>query len=215
MENYIVVLFKNKKRKRILKKFVRYSKAKSYFDNLIEKSNEVLFEVITENAKQVKYELGIVELSSKQLIPIYMTDDMGRNIKVKLDESDKTLFQIKPYKKEELIYDLKKNKKISTDNLIKSYLKGDGIKMISSLNNKIIIQHEETINIFSLKNESESSRFLDCLSNHFFKIKRGDCLFVKDYSTPQKKYLYELLETNGYDKKILYRKFTTYSPRSK
>ena len=66
-----------------------------------------------------------------------------------------------------------------------------------------------------LKNPEEASRFIDSISNHFFKIKRADCLFVKDYSTPQKKYLFDLLEKNGIDKKILYRKFTTFPPPSK
>jgi hypothetical protein len=139
-----------------------------------------------------------------------MTDDMGRNIRVKLEDDNMTLFQIKQYRKEELIFDVSKNKKITTNELISQYLKGDGLKMISSLNNKIIIQKDEVINLFSLKNESESSRFIDCLSLHFFKIKRGDCLFIKDTSSAQKKYLYNLLESNGIDKKLLYRKFTTY-----
>ena len=94
--------------------------------------------------------------------------------------------------------------------IISQYLKSDGLKMISSLNNKIIVQKDDVINLFSLKNEFESSRFIDCLSLHFFKIKRGDCLFIKDTSSAQKKYLYNLLESNGIDKKLLYRKFTTY-----
>ena len=74
---------------------------------------------------------------------------------------------------------------------------------------------DEDIKLFSLKNEKESSRFIDCLSLYFFKINRSDCLFIKDYSSPQRKYLYSLLESNGFDKKILYRKFTTYPSRLK
>ena len=42
MENYLVVLFKNKKRKKIIKKFVTLSRAKTFYDNLIKKSNEVI-----------------------------------------------------------------------------------------------------------------------------------------------------------------------------
>ncbi len=105
-------------------------------------------------------------------------------------------------------------KKITTQAFIKKYLKGDGLKMISVLNNKIVLQEDEKIHLFTLKSESESSRFVDNLSSHFFKIKRGDCLFVKDYSTAQRKSLYTLLESAGIDKKILYRKFTTL-PQSK
>lgn len=214
MENYIVVLFKNKKKKRIIKKFITFSRAKQFYEKLIKESNEVLFEIKVEAGKECNYELGIVEMSSKQLVPVYMTDEFGRNVKVKLDEDGMTLFKIQPYKKEETIYDIKEGKKITMSDLIKKYMKGDGLKMISVLNNKIVLQEDEKIHLFTLKSESESSRFIDSMSLHFFKIKRGDCLFVKDYSTAQRKYLYSLLESNGIDKKILYRKFTTL-PRSK
>lgn len=212
MENYLVVLFKNKKKKRIIKKFITLSKAKTFFDKKIKESDEVIFDVKIESGKPCSYELGLVELTSKQLVPVYITDEMGRNVKVKLEDDGMTLFQINPCKKEEKIFDLQKNKKIKTQDLIKTYLKGDGIKMISSINNKIIIQKETDLWIFSLKNESESQRFIDCLTFHFFKIKRGDCILVKDTSMAQKKYLYNLIEERGIDKKIFYRKFTTYPP---
>ncbi len=214
MENYIVVLFKNKKKKRIIKKFITFSRAKQFYEKLIKESNEVLFEIRVEGGKECNYEIGIVEMSSKQLVPVYMTDEFGRSVKVKLDEDGMTLFKIQPYKKEETIYDIKERKKITMSDLIKRYMKGDGLKMLSVLNNKVVLQEDEKIHLFTLKSESESSRFIDCMSLHFFKIKRGDCLFVKDYSTAQRKYLYSLLESNGIDKKILYRKFTTL-PQSK
>ena len=210
MSNYLVVLFKNKKKKKIIKKFVTLSRAKNYFEELINKSNEVIFEVLVENGKDCKFELALIEMSSNQNAPVYMTDDFGRNVKVKLEENNMSISSIKPYKEEDLIYDVGNKKKITTQEFIKRYLKGDGLKMISVLNNKIILQRDEKIDLFSLKNESECSRFIDCLSSYFFKIKRGDCLFIKDYSSPQRKYLYELLESNGFDKKVLYRKFTTY-----
>ena len=212
MVNYLVVLFKNKNRKKIINKFVTFSRAKQYYDNLLKESNEVLFNVEVENGIETRYELGLIELSDNQLIPVYMTDEYGRSSKVKLEGDGMTLFNIGFYKKEEKIYDLTRNKKITTQQLIKTYLKGDGLKMISSLNNKIIVQEDEKINLFTLKSESESSRFIDCLSSHFFKIKRGDCLFVKDNSSAQRKYLFNLLESYGIDKKILYRKFTSLPP---
>ena len=210
MSNYLVVLFKNKKKKKIIKKFVTLSRAKNYFDGLIEKSNEVIFEVLVENGKECKFELGLISLSSNQSSPVYMTDEFGRSIKVKLEENGMSILHLKPFRDEDLIYDVKNKKKITTQEFIKRYLKGDGLKMVSVLNNKVILQRDEKIDLFSLKNEYECSRFVECLSSYFFKIKRGDCLFIKDCSSPQRKYLYELLESNGFDKKVLYRKFTTY-----
>ena len=210
MSNYLVVLFKNKKKKKIIKKFITLSRAKNYFDGLIEKSNEVIFEVLVENGKECKFELGLISLSVNQSSPVYMTDEFGRSIKVKLEENGMSILHLKPFRDEDLIYDVKNKKKITTQEFIKRYLKGDGLKMVSVLNNKVILQRDEKIDLFSLKNESECSRFVECLSSYFFKIKRGDCLFIKDCSSPQRKYLYELLESNGFDKKVLYRKFTTY-----
>jgi len=209
MVNYLVVLFKNKKRKKIINKLVTFSRAKQYYDKLLKESNDVIFNVEIENGLDTRYELGLIELSDNQLIPVYMTDEYGRSSKVKLEGDGMTLFNIGYYKKEERIYDLTKNKKITTQQLIKTYLKGDGLKMISSLNNKIIVQEDEKINLFTLKSEFESLRFIDSLSSYFFKIKRGDCLFVKDHSSAQRKYLFSMLESYGIDKKILYRKFTS------
>jgi hypothetical protein len=215
MENYLVVLFKNKKRKRIIKKFVTLSRAKLFFNKLMNESDEVIFDVVIENASDCKFELGLIEMATNQSAPVYITDEYGRNIRVMLEDDGMSILQIKPYREEELIFDVQKKKKITTKELIKTYLKTDGLKMISVLNNKIVVQKDEDIKLFSLKNENESSRFIDCLSSHFFKIKRGDCLFIKDYSSPQRKYLYSLLESNGFDKKVLYRKFTTYPSRPK
>jgi len=208
----MVVLFKNKTKKKIIKKFITFKRAKSFYDNLVKESNDVIFNVEVETGKECKYEIGLVEMSSKQLVPVYMTDEFGRSIKVKLNEDGMTLFQINSYKKEELIYDIKDGKKITVQELIKKYLRGDGLKMVSVLNNKIVVQEEEKINLFTLKSEKESSRLVDCLSLYFFKIKRGDCLFIKDYSSTQRKYLYTLLESNGFSKRVLYRKFT-YQPQ--
>lgn len=210
MANYLVVLFKNKKRKRIIKKFVTLSRAKNLYKQLLNESKDVIFDVLVENAKECKFELGLIENKTNQSAPVYMTDEQGRNVKVKLEDIGMSLLEISPYREEELIYDVQKKIKITSQELIKKYFKGDGLKMLSVLNNKVIFQKDEEIYLFSLKNESECSRFVDSLSSHFFKIKRGDCLFVKDYSSAQRKYLYNLLESNGFDKKVLYRKFTTY-----
>ena len=210
MENYLIVLFKNKVRHKILKKYITFKKAKNYFDKLKKGTEDVVFEKLIVNGVETKFEIGLVEKSSIQLVPVYMTDEMGRNVKVKLQNDGMTLIEISNFKSEEELFDVQLNTKINTQELIKKYLKKDGVKMISSLNNKVIIQNENELYLFSTKNPSESERFLDCLSNHFYKIKRRDCLFVKDVSPAQKKYLYSLLESKGFDKKILYRKFTTF-----
>lgn len=210
MSNYAVVIFKNKSLKKILKEFITFEKAKSYFEDLKKKSDEVLFDVIFENGKSCRYEIALIENSNSKLIPVYLTDEMGRSQKVKLAESGKTISEISLYKKEEKIFDLSKNKKIFTQEFIKNYIKGDNVKLVSCLNNKIIVQNDDEFKLFSLKNELEVGRFLDFLTSYLQKKQRKDCLIVKDTSTAQKKYLLELLSSKGFDKKVLYRKNTTH-----
>lgn len=210
MENYLIVLFKNKVRHKILKKYITFKRAKNYFENLKKENEDVIFEKLIVNGNDSTFEVGLVEKSNNQLVPVYITDEMGRNVKVKLENEGMTLIEISIFKVEEEIFDLQQGLRIRTKDLIKKYLKSDGVKMISSLNNKIIVQSEDEIYLFSTKNSSESERFLDCLSNFFYRIKRRDCLFVKDISKAQKKYLYSILESKGFDKKVLYRKFTTF-----
>lgn len=210
MENYLIVLFKNKVRYKILKKYITFKKAKKYFEGLKKESQEVIFDKLIVDGHETNFEVGLVEKSSAQLVPVYITDEMGRNVRVKLENEGMTLIEISTYKIEEELFDIQQNRKIGTNELIKKYLKSDGVKMISSLNNKIVIQNDDEVYLFSTKNSTESERFLNCLSTYFYSIKRKDCLFIKDVSTPQKKYLYSFLESKGFDKKILYRKFTTY-----
>lgn len=210
MSNYSVVIFKNRALKKILKEFVTFKKAKTFFDTQKKESDEVLFDVTYENGNPCRYELALIENSNSKLIPVYLTDEMGRNKKVKLEQSGKTISEISLYRKEEKFFDINEEKKISTEELIKKYLKGEGVKVISSLNNKLIIQNDDDYKMFSFKNEIDVMRFLDFLTIFFQKNKRKDCLIVKDTSVAQKKYLLKILSEKGFDKKILYRKTTTH-----
>ena len=92
----------------------------------------------------------------------------------------------------------------------KKYLTKDGLKMLSILNNKVVLQHDENTYLFSLKNEKDSDRFLLSLENYFLSINRNDVLIVRNVSSPNKKYLYKILEEKGFDKRFLYRKTTTH-----
>jgi hypothetical protein len=82
--------------------------------------------------------------------------------------------------------------------------------LVSKLNNKIVVQNEDNVNLFTMKNELDAQRLIENLTQRFIKLKRGDCMFVLDVSSPQRKYLYKLLIDKGYDVNYLYRKETTY-----
>lgn len=214
MQNYLVLLFKNKKKNKIIKKFVSLTRAKTFFEKVKKNSDDVIFDVKIENGIEVSYELCLMRIGDTDFNPVYKKDDIGRNVRVVLEDDGMTMINIYDFKKEEKIFDLQIEKRITLNEFVKSYLRKNELKVVSILNNKIIVQQDDKVFIFSTKNENESIRFVDCLSSLFITQKRTDCIFVTDTSTPQKKYLMKILTDYGFDDKILYRTHTTY-PRRK
>jgi hypothetical protein len=212
--NYQIVLFKNKTKKKIIKKFITHKRANNYFDSLMDESDSVIFDKKYENGVECSYELALLEKTSGTFLPIFLKDEYGRKVKVNLDDDDFTILKIMKFKIEELFLDYSKNKKIGLGELFKTYLKEDGLKLISKLNNKIIIQNDDKFNLLTFKNDDDSLRFIDNVSEHFINEKRYDCMFVKDYSTSQRKYLYNLLEENGFPKNYLIRHSTTHPTKT-
>ena len=81
------------------------------------------------------------------------------------------------------------------------------------MNNKVAVQNDDNVKLFSLKDEDESRRFLENLNDHLIDNGRGDSIIVIETSKPQKKYLYDILSEMGFSKQSLYRRSTTYKPR--
>ena len=209
----MVVLFKNKKRKKIIKYFVTKNKAELFFKKQLELSDAVNFNIEVENAKNVKYELALLSIIDETQLALFKQDDIGRNVKIEMVDSDYKIIKIESFNVPEKIFDWSLNKRISFDEFFALYFKEKELKNIFTVNNKLVIQKDENLNLFTLKNSEESKRFLYSLQDYMLKQKRSDGLFVKDTDTIHRKYLYELLEKNGIDKKRLYRQSTTFSER--
>ena len=186
-------------------------KASDFYKNLLDENQDVIFDIKTQNGKPVNYELALLEKKGNQLFPIYTKDEYGRNVKLEFDNDEYNIIKISEYREAELIHDYQTKNKINVNTFLNKYLSKQGVKMVSKLNNKIIVQNEEDINLFVLKSDNDALRFIESLTERFVKLKRGDCMFVNDSSAPQKKYLYTLLEEKGFNKDFLYRKETTYS----
>lgn len=214
MYNYLIVLFKNKKKQRVIKSFVTLERCNQVYKKYLEESNKVQFEVQFENGSEVEFDIAIIDKTSGSKSLVYKKDNMGRNIKIKMDDQDSHIILIDLFKKEEKIFDLQRNEKITLSLFINRYLKTTELKIVTFLNNKIIVQIDDKFNLFSLKNENDSLRFLETLRDKFFSEKRTDCLFVNDDSSPQRKSLIKTLSENGYSKKILYRNFTTFPQKN-
>jgi len=208
--NYTIILFKNKERYKIIKNYKTYKNALPFFNSKVKESNEVVFDVQTENGRDVNYEIALIEKTSEKLFPIYRTDEMGRNIPVQLNDPNYAILKIEKYNIPEKVFHISKKQKISSEKLINTYLKGDSLKLVSKLNNKIIIQDENIYNLFSLKSIYDADRFLINLEKYMISNNKSNCLIVKDSSREQKKYLYEILTNLGYNKSMLYRTSTTH-----
>ena len=209
-ENYVIVLFKNKVKKKIIKKFKTSQRANEFYNKLIKKSNEVIFEKKYEEGVKSKFEIAFLEKRTNGFTPFYVRDEIGRQVKIELENEDYVISKINEYRIPELILDYSINKKITIEEFIKKYLKKDSFKLISKLNNKIIVQNDDNYHLFTLKNNDDSSRFIDDLSKNFFTNKRNDCIFVKDYTTTQRKYLYSILEEKGFPREYLFRHSTSH-----
>jgi len=210
---YLILLFKNKKRKKIINKFKTLENATSFYNNLVKQSNNVIFNKKVENAEPCVYEIGLVTNKKIENEKLFLRDTMGRQVRIELDDNDYQISKLDEYRIEEKFFDVSTNKKITTQEFLKIYLSSGSIKMLSKLNNKVVFQNNDHISLFSFKNEIESKRFLDNLSDYFISIGKVDTIIVNEDSSGQKKYLYDILEKFGFDKKLLYRTFTTFKPR--
>jgi hypothetical protein len=204
-----IILFKNNKKKKVLKTFKTEKKANDFFNKLIEVSEKVKFREEFNSGSEVEYNLGII--GDKVILEnIFYKDELGRTIYINPKVGDKYIQNIKNYNKEELIFDFQTKRKISYDTLVKTYFKNSEVYLISKLNNKIVVQNQTVINIFSLKNEYDSSRIIDILQKDLV----GKSIVSKDTNTIHRKYIYSLLVDKGFKKDYLYRKSTTH-PRQK
>ena len=172
--NYLVVLFKNKSKKRIINKFMTSKKASDFYKNLLDENEDIIFDTKTQNGNSVKYELALLEKKGNQLFPIYTKDEYGRNVKLEFDNDEYNIIKISEYREPELIHDYQTKNKINVNTFLNKYLSKQGVKMVSKLNNKIIVQNEEDINLFVLKSDNDALRFIESfllnLTSSFWKV---------------------------------------------
>jgi hypothetical protein len=211
--NYMVVLFKNKTRKKIIKKFITLERSDEFYNKLVEENKSVYFGREIENARECDFELCLLEKKNNEFNSLFVKDKLGRQMKVELDDPDFKIIKVSNYQVEETIFDITTREKITLNEFYKKYVYRKGVILISRLNNKVVVQEDNKVNLFSLKNENESRRFLNSLNDFFFDNSIANCIVVVETSKPQKKYLYTILEDMGIEKKLLYRTSTTFKPR--
>ena len=113
IQNYVLVLFKNKKKRKIIKRYYTEKNAKKQFDTLIKKNSEIIFEKKIENTDEVVFHLGLLTNKIKTQNTLVLIDDLGRNEIAKLDDKNYVFIDIKNYNIEEKLYDYQKKTKIT------------------------------------------------------------------------------------------------------
>lgn len=166
-----------------------------------------------ENSEPCKYEIALITTTIDFQMDLFIQDDIGRNVKIKTDDSNYKILKISNYNLPEKLFDWSSNSRISFDFFYGKYFKSRELKNVFTVNNKLLIQQEDNVNIFSLKNSSESKRLLNILQEHMISENRSDAIFVPDNDNIQRKYLYTILEEKGINKSKLYRQSTTFSKR--
>ena len=71
-----------------------------------------------------------------------------------------------------------------------THIQNTDFKQVFTLNNKLVIQNDDNFKLFSLKTVSDASRLIDIIEIEVLDVGRGDCLFVRDTDTIQRKQLY-------------------------
>lgn len=203
-KKFSVIIFKNNKKRKVVNSFVTKERALNFYNNLIEENSKIKFYKEYENGKKCNYKVGLISNDITYDNKFNFIDKFGRNISISSNEF--TIIKVSDYHNEELIFDVGKNQKISYNELMTLLSEKNNLKMVSKLNNKIIVQNDENIKLFSLKNEFDCERLFELLSQE----QKRAYIMTPEVSIEQKKYLYNLLENYGFDKQMLYRKSTTY-----
>ena len=205
--NFTVILFKNNKKRKILKSFIRERVALEYYNKKLKESSEIGFSKEYENGLKCNYKI-VLTTKTCDVEQLYYTDEIGRNISINPKISDNLYIKkIDMFNKEEKLYDVQENKKITFNKFVKKYLDKDKTIMLSKLNNKVVVQEDDNYSLFSLKTEDDCERFLRIVES---KVEKKNFIIVRDFSSPQRKYLYDLLVEKGYDIDFLYRTSTTH-----
>ena len=77
---YQVILFKDKVKKKIIKKFNNFKNTEKFFSGLIEESQSVIFPKLVEGTKECKFEIAISERGLNADTPQNTTNEYEKHI---------------------------------------------------------------------------------------------------------------------------------------
>lgn len=207
---YFIVLFCNKKKKKLIHKSAKRSTISAIWDDVRTERKPPFVKLYSgKRGVPVNYELVLIYPKTRwSKIKVYIKDELGRNIEAKLSNEKQRIKDIIPYWEEELIYDFDIKKRIRYHEMMEYIYEIRDIAQIFTLNNKLFVQVEDNIRLFGNKNIEDANRLFELVKDDLLHKKRGNFIFVKDVTTHQRIQLYNLLEKKGYNRRELFRHYS-------
>jgi len=214
MHNYIIVITKNKKRKKLLHKCIKESTAiKKY--NTVTDNNIVLFpkRYISYNGlSDADHEILLLKKRSDGDENRIVRDSLGRIVEEKINNKDWVIVERKPYFIEEEFYVFGYKKRFTAKDIIKQFLsksKKRDVKQLSILLNKLIIYDDDSIDIIICKNQDDVMRLYNTIEDYAYKFKLPKIVFFGELDSCNKYGIYRRLQSiTGWNIKKLYRDTT-------
>lgn len=210
-KKYKIILFCNKKRKRLVYQTINLPAIRDlWYELKTEKKPRYTKEYGGKRNQKLDYELALIYPDNRWAKKKTVTkrDDIGRLYEAAVDTKGFRLKEIIPYWEEEKIYDHDNKIRIRYHELIEIFAGVDEIAQVFTLNTKLFLQIEDNIRMFGNKNLDDSDRLFDLLREDLLKSKKGNFIFVKDITTSQRKTLYDMLEKKGYKRTDLFRHYS-------
>ena len=206
---YFIVLFCNKKRVKVLYRCMKRTTVYEYWREFKTQRVPPFLKVQGSKRKQeLVYEIALIFPNNRWATATYVKDSLGRNMEAKIEDDKFRIKEILPYWQEELIYDLQTKKRIRYHEMVDKILPITEITQIFTLNKNLFVQIEDEVKMYGNKNLNDADRLFELLKQDLLKRKKTNFMFVKDITTYQRKQLYKLLESKGFNRRELFRHYS-------
>lgn len=206
---YSIILFCNKKRVKVLYSCMKRTTVYEYWREFKTQKKPPFLKLQGSKRKQeLIYEIALIFPNNRWATNPWVKDSLGRNIEAKIEDNKFRIKEILPYWQEELIYDFQIKKRIRYHEVMEKIKSVTEIAQIFTLNKNLFVQVEDDIKMYGNKNLNDVDRLFDLLKQDLLKIKKTNFMFVKDITTYQRKQLYKLLESKGFNRRELFRHYS-------
>ena len=206
---YMIILFANKKKDKIVYKCMQRTTVYEYWREFRTQRKPRFVKLQGGRRREEKlYELALVFPNNRWATATYVKDSLGRNQEAIIDNNKYRIKEIIPYWKEELVYDFQQKKRIRYHEVLEQFMPVTEIGQVFSLNKNLFLQVDDEIKMFSNKNLNDSERLFELIKEDLLAKKKTNFIFVKDVTTYQRKQLYNLLESKGINRRMLFKHYS-------